>query len=65
MSAGKEDWLLWMVSDSALPTGGFVASAGLEAAVQTGHIPDTCSLLSVRALFLTLRIRLDLDVNSS
>ena len=43
----KEDWLLWMISDSALPTGGFVASCGLEAAVQLGHVvgtPDSSSL---------------------
>ncbi|KAJ2782442.1 hypothetical protein GGI15_002914 [Coemansia interrupta] len=34
----KETWLLWMLADSQLPTGGFVASAGLEAAVQGGLV---------------------------
>ncbi|KAI9105993.1 hypothetical protein DFS34DRAFT_601742 [Phlyctochytrium arcticum] len=32
------DWITWMLADSALPTGGFVASAGLESAIQTGHV---------------------------
>ncbi|KAJ2351531.1 hypothetical protein IWW50_002947 [Coemansia erecta] len=30
----RETWLLWLLADSQLPTGGFVASAGLEAAMQ-------------------------------
>ncbi|KAJ1959056.1 hypothetical protein GGI12_004539 [Dipsacomyces acuminosporus] len=30
----KETWVLWLLADSQLPTGGFVASAGLEAAIQ-------------------------------
>ena len=33
-----EDYILWMISDSALPTGGFVCSAGLEAAIQSLHV---------------------------
>ncbi|CAG8667232.1 3074_t:CDS:2, partial [Scutellospora calospora] len=41
----REDWLLWQFADSALPTGGFVASAGLESATQAGHVTDTESLL--------------------
>ncbi|KAJ1865142.1 hypothetical protein LPJ73_000096 [Coemansia sp. RSA 2703] len=36
----KETWLLWMLADSQLPTGGFVASAGLEAAVQGGLVRE-------------------------
>ncbi|TPX72850.1 hypothetical protein SpCBS45565_g00040 [Spizellomyces sp. 'palustris'] len=43
-SLSKEDWLLWMEL-----IGGFVASAGLEAAVQAGHVrptPDGSSLVS-------------------
>ncbi|KAJ1531235.1 hypothetical protein HK096_007472, partial [Nowakowskiella sp. JEL0078] len=32
------DWTLWMLADSSLPTGGFVASSGLEAAAQCGII---------------------------
>ncbi|KAJ1801122.1 hypothetical protein LPJ59_000547 [Coemansia sp. RSA 2399] len=36
----KETWLLWILADSQLPTGGFVASAGLEAAMQAGLVRD-------------------------
>ncbi|KAJ1953531.1 hypothetical protein EC988_002938 [Linderina pennispora] len=36
----KETWLLWMLADSQLPTGGFVASAGLEAAMQGGLVRE-------------------------
>src|ERR1051325_8038120 len=48
----KEDWLLWQFADSALPTGGFVASSGLEVAIQSGYVKDTDSLL----LFLSSSI---------
>ncbi|KAJ2779269.1 hypothetical protein H4R18_004110 [Coemansia javaensis] len=34
----RETWLLWLLADSQLPTGGFVASAGLEAAQQGGLV---------------------------
>ncbi|KAJ1915841.1 hypothetical protein H4219_004100 [Mycoemilia scoparia] len=37
----RESWLLWQLADSQLPTGGFVASGGLEAGVQGGFISDT------------------------
>ncbi|CAG8583538.1 13193_t:CDS:1 [Ambispora leptoticha] len=40
----REDWLLWQFADSALPTGGFVASSGLESAAQTGYVHDVASL---------------------
>jgi urease accessory protein len=33
-------WILLQLSDSALPTGGFVHSAGLESAFQQGEVPD-------------------------
>ncbi|KAJ2893865.1 hypothetical protein GGI21_005366, partial [Coemansia aciculifera] len=36
----KETWLLWLLADSQLPTGGFVASAGLEAAMQAGLVSE-------------------------
>ncbi|KAI9027725.1 urease accessory protein UreF [Hyaloraphidium curvatum] len=36
--AADDDWLLWQLADSGLPTGGFVASSGLEAALQTGLV---------------------------
>ncbi|CAG8798469.1 16388_t:CDS:1, partial [Racocetra fulgida] len=48
----REDWLLWQFTDSALPTGGFVASAGLESATQAGHVTNNESLL----LFLSSSI---------
>jgi urease accessory protein len=36
-------WLLYILTDSALPTGGFVASSGLEASYQAGLV-DHASL---------------------
>ncbi|KAJ1743473.1 hypothetical protein LPJ78_001376 [Coemansia sp. RSA 989] len=39
----RETWLLWLLADSQLPTGGFVASAGLEAALQAGLINEGTS----------------------
>jgi urease accessory protein len=33
-------WILLQLADSALPTGGFVHSAGLESAFQQGEVPD-------------------------
>ncbi|KAJ3045601.1 hypothetical protein HK097_001179 [Rhizophlyctis rosea] len=41
-----EDWLLWMLADSSLPTGGFVASGGLEAALHASQIHSEPSLIS-------------------
>ncbi|KAJ2005317.1 hypothetical protein GGI04_002161 [Coemansia thaxteri] len=35
-----ETWLLWLLADSQLPTGGFVASGGLEAALQAGLVSE-------------------------
>ncbi|CAG8463991.1 3400_t:CDS:2, partial [Funneliformis caledonium] len=51
-SMNREDWLLWQFADSALPTGGFVASSGLEVAIQTGYVKDSDSL----SLFLSSSI---------
>ncbi|KAJ2454051.1 hypothetical protein EV183_001774 [Coemansia sp. RSA 2336] len=39
----RETWLLWLLADSQLPTGGFVASAGLEAALQAGLVNESAS----------------------
>ncbi|KAJ1791281.1 hypothetical protein LPJ62_001482 [Coemansia sp. RSA 2167] len=39
----RETWLLWLLADSQLPTGGFVASAGLEAAMQARLIRENAS----------------------
>ncbi len=35
-----EHWLLWQLSDSAFPTGGFAHSTGLEAAWQHGEVKN-------------------------
>ncbi|KAJ1970945.1 hypothetical protein H4R35_005563 [Dimargaris xerosporica] len=39
-----ETWLIWQLVDSALPTGGFVASAGLETAFQLGLVTTSSDL---------------------
>ncbi|TPX42155.1 hypothetical protein SeMB42_g03746 [Synchytrium endobioticum] len=41
----SSDGIIWMLADSALPTGGFVASGALEVAVQSKHITTLPSLL--------------------
>jgi urease accessory protein len=38
------DLLAWQLADSAFPTGGFAHSGGLEAAWQSGEIPDRAAL---------------------
>jgi len=40
------DWLVWQLADSALPTGGFAHSLGLEAAWQHGEVRNRAELLS-------------------
>src|SRR4051794_39896508 len=37
-------WILLQLSDSALPTGGFVHSAGLESAFQQGEVRSAADL---------------------
>jgi urease accessory protein len=39
-----EDLLLWQLADSAFPTGSFAHSWGLEAAWQSGEVPDLRAL---------------------
>jgi urease accessory protein len=41
-----DQWLLWQLSDSAFPTGGFAHSAGLEAAWQHGEVKNRAELIS-------------------
>ncbi|GAA5986516.1 hypothetical protein JCM5350_001355 [Sporobolomyces pararoseus] len=38
-----EEYLLLLLSDSNLPTGGFVASSGLESFIQHGYLPTSSS----------------------
>ncbi|KAI8887412.1 urease accessory protein UreF [Backusella circina FSU 941] len=40
-SSETSSWLLYILTDSALPTGGFVASSGLEASFQAGLVDNT------------------------
>jgi len=44
--SSREQWLLWQLSDSAFPTGGFAHSAGLEAAWQHGEVKNRGELAS-------------------
>lgn len=39
-SSETSSWLLYILTDSALPTGGFVSSSGLEASYQAGLIDN-------------------------
>ena len=40
-----ETWFVWQLADSAFPTGGFAHSWGLEAAWQSGEVPDWPALV--------------------
>ena len=42
----SSDWLLWQLTDSAFPTGGFAHSLGLEAAWQHGEVRNRAELVS-------------------
>jgi urease accessory protein len=47
------NFLVWQLIDSGFPSGGFAHSAGLEAAVQHGHILDTAGVLAFARQSLT------------
>jgi urease accessory protein len=40
------NYLVWQLIDSGFPSGGFAHSAGLEAAVQHGHVVDAAGVLA-------------------
>jgi urease accessory protein len=44
VSATPSDWLVWQLTDSAFPIGGFVHSGGLEAAWQHGEVRNRAEL---------------------
>ena len=45
-TGGATDLVLWQLSDSAFPTGGFAHSAGLEAAWQHGEVKNRTELMA-------------------
>jgi urease accessory protein len=48
----SDDWLIWQLTDSAFPTGGFAHSGGLEIAVQSGVVRTPDDLIE----FITLQL---------
>jgi urease accessory protein len=46
------DWLIWQLADSALPTGGFAHSLGLESAWQQGEVDAASLPMFVRQVVL-------------
>lgn len=46
MKALQDPWSLWLLADSALHTGGFVSSCGLESAHQFGRIQNAQDLFT-------------------
>ncbi|MFA9477295.1 urease accessory protein UreF [Phycisphaerales bacterium AB-hyl4] len=57
-----DEWLMWQLADSAFPTGGFAHSGGLEAAVQTGAVPDVAALEAFCRVSLTQLARQSLPL---
>lgn len=47
------DWLVWQLTDSSFPTGGFAHSAGLEAAFQQGEVLTGADLSEFLLAYLT------------
>jgi urease accessory protein len=42
--SSSSDWIIWQLTDSAFPSGGFAHSGGLEAAAQFGEIDGAARL---------------------
>ena len=57
MESANEEFLLLLLSDSNLPTGGFIASSGLESFVQHGYLLDPSNATGSKSIGILEFIR--------